>query len=138
MNNIGYGAYGDIINLPHPEPVGYPRMSMEKRAAQFSPFAALSGYEEAVQETERLTEERIILDEAELEVLDNHMNEIMSLEEPPEVKITYFIPDQRKAGGRYETVAGKIGKIDRYKGQIVMENGVVILVKEVVNIEICS
>lgn len=135
MNDTGYGDYEDIINLPHPEPVGHPRMSMEKRAAQFSPFAALSGYEEAVQETERLTEERITLDESELEVLDNQMNEIMAMEEPPEVKITYFIPDQRKAGGRYETVAGRISKIDRYKGQIVMENGVVISVKEVVSIE---
>jgi len=67
--------------------------------------------------------------------LDNRMNEIMSLAEPPEVKITYFIPDQRKAGGRYETVAGKISKIDRYKGQIIMGNGTIIPVKEVVNIE---
>ncbi|MBR1700752.1 MAG: hypothetical protein IJ716_02230 [Lachnospiraceae bacterium] len=120
-----------MINFPHPEPVGHLRMSMEKRAAQFSPFAALSGYEEAVLETERLTEERIILDEAELEVLDNRMNEIMGMEEPPEVKITYFIPNERKAGGRYETVTGKISRIDRYNGQIVMGNGVVIPVKEV-------
>ncbi len=135
MNDMGYGDYGDIINLPHPEPVGHPRMSMEKRAAQFSPFAALSGYEEAVLETERLTEERIVLDEAELEILDNRINEIMSMEEPPEVKITYFIPDERKVGGRYETVMDRISKIDRYKGKIVMENGTIIPVKEVVSIE---
>ena len=132
----GYGDYKDIINLPHPEPVGHPRMSMEKRAAQFSPFAALTGYEEAIQETERLTEERIILDEDELEMLDEQMGEIMSMEEQPKVTITYFIPDGRKEGGRYETVTGRISRIDRYKGRIIMEDRLAILIKVVVKMEV--
>ena len=137
MKDKGYGAYEDMIDLPHPEPVGHPRMSMEKRAAQFSPFAALTGYEEAILETERLTEERVVLDESELEMLDERFREILGAQEAPNVKITYFIPDERKSGGRYETVVGKVIKIDEYRRQIVMEDGLLVAVKDVVSVERC-
>ena len=134
MKNGGNTGYEDIINLPHHEPKGHPRMSMEKRAAQFSPFAALSGYEEAVLETERLTEEQITLEGDELEILDNQLRAIMGSGSQAEVEITYFIPDGRKAGGKYETVQGKISKVEGGRKLIIMENGLAIPIKDIIKL----
>ena len=98
----GTHDYDDIINLPHHVSTRHPQMSMYDRAAQFSPFAALTGYDDAIQETGRLTEQKIELDEETLEKLDERFQILQEhLGEQPEVRFTYFKPDERKEGGAY-------------------------------------
>ena len=107
--------YNDIINLPHHVSATRPQMSMMDRAAQFSPFAALTGYDAAIKETGRLTDEKIELGEEELSILNMKFQLLMdSLDEEPEVHITYFKPDDRKAGGAYLTASGTVKKIDDF------------------------
>ena len=92
--------YDDIIHLPHHVSKTRPQMSMLDRAAQFSPFAALTGYEDAIQETGRLTDERMELSDEDRELLDrkwHYLQEIIS--DRPEITVTYFVPDEKKAGG---------------------------------------
>ena len=99
--------YDDIINLPHHVSQKHRRMSLLDRAAQFAPFAALSGYEEAVIETRRLTDKRRALDESEKEKLNARLQLVKDyLEAKPIVEITYFVPDERKSGGAYITSTG--------------------------------
>lgn len=113
--------YADIINMPHHVSKTRPRMSLYDRAAQFSPFAALTGYDAAIKETARLTDEKIVLDENFRDGLDEKLILIMSkLSEKPVVAITYFIQDERKSGGSYETTEGWIRKVDLYERVIVM------------------
>lgn len=107
--------YEDIISLSRPIS-RHPRMSMTDRAAQFSPFAALTGYDAAIAETGRVTDERIHLDESEKAVLDQKMQHLeKNLSTQPEIKVTYYIPDERKSGGRYVTATGRLKKIDLYE-----------------------
>ena len=115
------GKYDDIINLPHHTSPKRLRMSMLDRAAQFSPFAALTGYDSAIKETARLTEERIELDENEQEALDVQLQIIREhLKEKPEITVTYFQQDVRKAGGAYLSLTGNVKQIDDYEKCIVM------------------
>ena len=115
------GKYDDIINLPHHTSPKRPRMSMIDRAAQFSPFAALTGYDAAVKETARLTDRRIELDEYSKAALDERLRLVQEhLKEYPEVTITYFQPDERKDGGAYLSVTGSIKKFDAYEKCVVM------------------
>lgn len=126
--------YDDIINLSRPISK-HPRMSLYQRSAQFAPFAALTGYEGQVKETARLTDRRIELDEEMKLILDlkiQVINEMLSCN--PEVEITYFIPDTRKDGGRYEIIINNIKKIDNYNEQIVMQNDLKIDIKEIIDI----
>ena len=96
------GQYEDIINLPHHVSATRPQMSMLDRAAQFSPFAALTGYDAAIKETGRLTDEKIEMDEEALNILNMKFQILVdSLDDEPEVTFTYFKPDERKAGGAY-------------------------------------
>lgn len=128
--------YDDIINLEHPEPKNRPRLSMRQRAAQFSPFAALSGHGAAVKEAGRLTEEKIELDERKKTELDEKLSIIMKhLQERPEVEITYFVPDQRKEGGEYVTVRDRVKKIDLYEKRLVLFDGTRIDLDQVYEIE---
>ena len=107
------GLYDDIINLPHHVSQKHPQMSMQDRAAQFSPFAALTGHGAAIRETERETTQQAELDEDELELLDTQLRYLQDhLEEQPEVTITYFEPDRKKEGGSYTEICGKVRKID--------------------------
>ena len=107
------GNYDDIIALPHPEPRTHPRMSLHDRAAQFSPFAALTGHSAAIAETGRLTASRITLDESEIARVDAALQRLRELlPQAPAVSITYFVPDERKAGGSYQTVTGVVRRID--------------------------
>ena len=107
------GNYDDIIALPHPEPRTHPRMSLHDRAAQFSPFAALTGHSAAIAETGRLTASRITLDESEIARVDAALQRLRELlPQAPAVSITYFVPDERKAGGSYQTVTGTARRID--------------------------
>ena len=113
------GKYDDIIGMEHPTSKVHPRMSPQARAAQFSPFAALTGFEEAVREAERTTEERIELDEYERAELDYRLHRLQMVgEDRPVVEITYFLPDPLKPGGSYVTECGVIRNIDSYRRTI--------------------
>ena len=128
--------YGDIIHLPHPVSKKHPRMSMHDRAAQFSPFAALTGHDEAIRETARLTDEKSNLDETYTAGLDEKLVILMSKqEEKPTATITYFLRDERKAGGSYEVLEGQIRKVDLYEHVLVMEDRSGIPLDDVLDIE---
>jgi len=130
------GKYDDIINLPHHTSSKRPRMSMIDRAAQFSPFAALTGYDAAVKETARLTDQCIELDEYSKAALDERLRLVQEhLKEYPEVTITYFQPDERKDGGAYLSVIGSIKKIDTYEKCVVMMDKQKIPIDEIFGID---
>ena len=130
------GEYEDIIHLPHHVSSKRPQMSMLDRAAQFSPFAALTGYDDAIQETGRLTEQKIELDEETLEKLDERFQILQEhLGEQPEVQFTYFKPDERKDGGTYLTVSGVVRKIKLYEREILLQDGTIIPVDDILKME---
>ena len=144
MNGINKSAdtkpdthkYDDIINLPHPVSSRHPQMSLHDRAAQFSPFAALTGYDTAVKETARLTEQRIELDESSKSLLDEKLGIVQEqLDQKPEITITYFKPDPKKAGGSYAEVTGSIKKIDEYERLLVLCSGEKIPIDEVIAVQ---
>jgi len=111
--------YDDIIHLPRPVSRKHPPMAMADRAAQFSPFAALTGHGEAVKETARLTGMRVELDEYEKEILRRKLQHLVG-----RVEITWFVPDLRKEGGQYVTASGRVKKIDQYLREILLtDNG---------------
>lgn len=127
--------YSDIINLSRPVSKR-PRMSLEQRSAQFAPFAALTGYEGQVKETARLTNKKIEIDE-ELKLLLNFKLQLIQekIKEQPEITVTYFIPDDRKEGGRYETVTNLVKKIDMNKNEIILIDETTIIVDEIIDIQ---
>ena len=129
------GKYDDIIHLPHHVSATHPRMPMLDRAAQFSPFAALTGYEAAVRETARLTDQRVELDENAKAELDQKLRLLLSLPGQPEVSITHFRPDERKEGGAYETVTGRIKKYDESSHAIVLADRTMICIEDVFDLE---
>ena len=126
--------YSRIINMPHHVSSKHPRMSMIDRAAQFSPFAALTGYDAAVKETARLTEQKVDLDEYEKADLDERLRIATELGSP-EITIKYFKPDERKIGGSYISVTGVIKKIDSYERIVIMRDGLKIPIDDVNSIE---
>lgn len=116
--------YDDILLLPHHVSEKHPPMSRLDRAAQFSPFAALTGYEAAVEETARLTDRRIELDEGEKATIDQRLTLVQErLPDPIKVTITYFVPDKKKVGGAYVNVSGTVKKIDDYERTVVLRDG---------------
>lgn len=128
--------YDDIINRPHPISKIHPRMKPIDRAAQFSPFAALTGYDAAVKETARLTDQRVELDEYEKIELNRKLQQLRNTSEIDEnVTITYFVPDDRKDGGSYVTVVGCVKKFDDYEHQIILKDGRRILVSEIIEVD---
>ncbi len=130
------GKYDDIINLPHPTSLKHPRMPMQDRAAQFSPFRALTGYEDAVRKAGRLTGQKIELDEKEIASLNVKLRLLCEkIDDCPEAAITYFVPDMRKAGGEYVTVIGRLKKLDDYKKEIVLLDGKHIPLNDIYEIE---
>ena len=111
--------YDDIIDLPHPVSEKYPRMTMSQRAAQFNPFAALTGYEEEVEEAGRFTDEERCLTEDSLNVLNEALTVLkMKIREKPEATVCYFEPDEKKDGGAYRCITGKVRKIDVLQGKL--------------------
>lgn len=127
MNLKGEHKYDDIINLPHHVSKKHPPMSLLNRAAQFSPFAALTGHNEAIQETARLTDSFIELSEDRKRQLDKQLQLIQKNPElEPEVEVTYFQPDDKKVGGTYVTVCGRVKRIRRQERQIVFTDGTVL------------
>lgn len=127
--------YDDIIHLPHYVSKTRPQMSMIERAAQFSPFAALSGYDAAIAETRRLTDEKIVLDDEELVILNMRLQIIQEkLCDNPHVTFTYFKPDERKVGGAYVKTAGVVKKIDDIGRLVVMRDGKKIPIEDIIDI----
>ncbi len=124
------GPYDDIIDLPHPTSERHPRMPMANRAAQFSPFAALTGYGDAVRETARLTDRRVELTEAEKSVLDAKLQQLAP---GASAEITCFQPDGKKEGGAYLTVTGVVKRIDA--GEIVLTDMRKIPIEDIVEVQ---
>lgn len=128
--------YDDIIHLPHHVSKTRPQMSMMDRAAQFSPFAALTGYDAAIKETGRLTDEKIEHGEETKAVLDRkqrYLSDMISVQ--PEITVTYFLPDERKSGGTYLSVTGKLKRIDEYERMMILTDGKKIPLDDIMNIE---
>lgn len=123
-------SYEDMLYMPHPTSKTHPRMSMEKRAAQFAPFAALTGHADAVEETARITQERVELTEDRKEQIDRVLQEVQLQDN---VVVVYFLPDVYKEGGSYQTVSGMIEKIKDEKLYI---SGREIPVKDLFSIEL--
>lgn len=127
--------YEDIINLPHHVSPTRPQMPMSDRAAQFAPFAALTGYDSAIKETGRQTDEKIELDEEALTALDIRYQLLMdAFDDAPEVTITYFQPDERKAGGKYITATSAVKKVDDFERRITMQDGTKIPMDDILSI----
>lgn len=129
--------YDDIINLPYPLPglPTRPRMSIQDRAAQFAPFAALSGHGAAIRETARLTDRRIELEEDQLVILNEQLQKIMDrVGERPEVSVLYFKPDGKKDGGAYVTVTGRVKKIDEIEHVVVFVDKTAIPIGDILDI----
>ena len=128
--------YGDIIHLPHHVSSVHPHMPVSDRAAQFAPFAALTGYGDVIKETARLTDEEPDLSEDEKQELNYKIQLACALPgEKPEIVLTYFVQDEKKSGGAYHTARGKIRRIDPDAGQIILEDGGRIPLDCVVDIE---
>lgn len=128
--------YDEIMGLPHHVSRTRPQMPMSDRAAQFAPFAALTGYDSAIKETGRLTDEKIELDEEALTTLDMKYQFLMdALDDEPEVTITYFQPDERKAGGKYVSATGTVKKVDDFERRITMRDGAKIPMDDVLSID---
>lgn len=128
--------YKDIINLPHHTSKKHPRMSIEKRAAQFAPFSALTGYSEAIKETARITDNEIEIDEGLKIILNDKLENIKNkLKQKPLISFTYFVKDKNKNGGKYIKEQGIIKKIDNYNKQIILENNKKIPIVEIIDIE---
>lgn len=129
--------YDDIIDLPRPVPKGRSPMTNYERAAQFSPFAALTGFDAAIEETARLTDTRIELDEGGKALLDEVLREIQDrLPAQPKISATYFIYDERKAGGAYITATGYVKKIDAYSQSLLLTDGRCIPIRETISLKL--
>ena len=133
------GKYDDIIDLPHHISASRPQMPMLDRAAQFMPFRALTGYEDAVHETARLTEERVELTEDEKALLDTKLQRLADrLDSHPQVTLTWFQPDKRKTGGAYVTTTGQIKKIDDFEGALILLGGERIFIEDILDIQLTA
>jgi hypothetical protein len=129
------GDYEDIINLPHHVSAKRPHMAAIDRAAQFSPFAALTGYDAAIKETARTTDKRIELDETSKDALRGRLQLISErIKDRPEIAFTYFQPDIKKTGGAYITAVGCVKKIDEVERLVLLADGRVIPIDEIVGI----
>ena len=130
------GKYDDIIRLPHHVSATRPPMPRSDRAAQFMPFRALTGYEDVVHETARLTEERVELTEDEKALLDAKLQKLSdSLSSQPRITVTWFQPDKKKAGGAYVTTTGQLKKIDDHEGALILVVGERILIEDILDIQ---
>ena len=128
------GKYDDIIDLPHHVSVRHPQMSMIDRAAQFSAFKALTGLEDDLAETARVTDRKIELSEQELAILNEKFTRICR-KEHPDVKVTYFVPDLYKDGGRYETITGTVKRVDLYEKLLLFTDRTAVKINDITDIE---
>lgn len=134
MDNKDTHRYDDIINLQHHQSATRPHMSNYDRAAQFSPFAALTGHDEAIKETARLTDRKVELDEYTKEDLNSKL-QIIGDNPGTEVTITYFQPDEKKSGGAYLTITGCVKRIDEYEQTVVFTDKTAISIDQISEIE---
>lgn len=136
MENQDNHSYDDIINLPNPTSTKHPRMPLSDRAAQFSPFAALTGHEAAIKETARLTNEKLMLSDEVIAEINEKLNLISeTIGTQQRIRITYFVPDNKKAGGAYISCSGCVKKIDGYEHTVVMEDKTAIPIEQISDIE---
>ena len=127
--------YDDIIYLPHHQSTKHKHMSNYQRAAQFAPFAALTGYDAAIDETARLTNEKLELSEEQQEYLNQQIKLLIEcILKKPQVEITYYVPDERKSGGGYVTTSGNVRRVDDYNREIVFTDGMTVKIDDVWNI----
>jgi len=132
---ISKGKYDDIINMPHHISKKHPRMSLENRSAQFAPFAALTGYEDEVEETARITDKKIEITDEIKSTINMRLQIIQEkINTKPKVTIKYFIPDNKKEGGSYKTVTSNVLKIDQYKKLVVLKDNTKIFISDIINI----
>ncbi len=132
----GENKYADIIALPHHISASRKHMSLYERAAQFSPFAALTGHDEALQETARLTDGKPDLDESEKLIISQKLQMIINLlPTKTEVSVTHFVPDGKKSGGKFFVSSGYIRKFDSFSRKIVMSDKSEIIVENIINLE---
>ena len=128
--------YENIINKPYHVSKVHPQISLYARSAQFAPFAALTGYEDAVKETARETQEELEIDDELKSILDAKLQMLIEIKESnPEISITYFVKDEKKSGGKYVTITGIIKKIDLYEQIITLADNTVIPIKNVIDLE---
>lgn len=140
MMREGQGSYEDIIYQPHHVSTRHPQMSLADRAAQFAPFAALTGHDEAIRETARRTDSFVELSEEQREKLDKRLQMLLAemRENPlqePEIRVTYFQSDAKKEGGSYVVISGNIKKVDRYQRQLVFMDGTALPMENLFSIE---
>ncbi len=132
------GKYDDIIDLPHPTSLKHPRMSMVDRGAQFAPFSALVGYEEAIAESSRLTQEQTVLAEDAKEELNRKLQQIHErLQEFPLVRFHIFVPDLRKDGGLYEEFTATVHRIDPITKTVLLTDGRLVDMEKICSLEFC-
>lgn len=130
------GPYDDIIELPHPTSAKHPWMSISDRAAIFSPFAALTGHAAAIQETARLTDQKMELDEDAKAELDRRQAILLEhIAEQPEVTVTWFRPDKKKDGGAYVVTVGRLKRVDETAGTLRLADGMTISLDEIVDLQ---
>ena len=128
--------YSDIIDLPRPEPRFHQRMPIGDRAAQFAPFAALTGFSGVIEETGRVTDEKIHLDQKEKERLNRKLQKLQDeINQQPSVTVTFFVPDTKKSGGSYQEFCGNLKKIDTYQKCLVFTNGMKISFTDIFDIQ---
>ena len=135
MSDIG--KYDDIINLGHPTSKKHPRMPIRDRAAQFAPFAALVGYDDAVEETARVTDDMIEQSDEMMAIIDQKLRYISErIGEMPTVLVTYFLPDEKKSGGEYKIFEGRLKRLDDYDAVMIFECGKRISYDKIYSVEI--
>ena len=131
------GPYDDIIHLPYQGSAVRPHMSLRDRAAQFAPFAALTGYEDAVREAARLTDTRAELTEDEQSLLDGKLQKLAeNLSAHPQAAVTWFRPDKKKTGGAYVTTTGQLKRIDDVAGVLILMGGGRIVIEDILDIQL--
>ena len=136
MNTDRLHDYDDIITLPHHVSSRHPHMTMSNRAAQFSPFAALTGYGDTIRETARLTDQKIELDEDTKAELDRRQAILLEhIAEQPGVTITWFCPDEKKSGGAYVVTVGRLKRVDETAGTLRLADGMTIALDEIVDLQ---
>ena len=136
MKETDAHIYDDIIELPHHQSVTHPHMSNYDRAAQFAPFAALTGHDEAIRETARLTDTKVDLDDYEKAILNDKLQIIMeNIGIDEEVTIIYFLPDENKSGGSYVSFSGIVKKVDEYEGKLIFTDRKEISIEQIIKIE---
>ena len=129
--------YDDIIELPHHQSVRHPHLSMAKRSAQFASFAALKGFEEEIAETARVTDDRIVLDEDEIQQIDEILQYVQcNIGDGLQITVTYFVPDKYKSGGSYVQKTGTVKRIDTVQQVLTFSDSSQITVSDIVGIQI--